>query len=198
MGGGLGIVWGIYMLVPPAPWPASCAAEQVIKATPGQLTRIWWPKQKPLSDQKPGKPNQSKSFQDLPSDLHLNESLSVRGRARGVGGNELAGEEWLLPSFLHSTLFSPFVCLRANYNYSNFHISANNNGGLCSVFIAYFREPEIWNIRKKWRKVEYCEQTNCWLTDNLQIINFFITFSQYAVVCVWNTNFKRSLNFNKT
>lgn len=72
-------------VAPPTPWPASCAAEQVIKATPGQLTRIWWPKQKPLSDQKPGKPNQSKSFQDLPSDLHLNESLSVRGRARERG-----------------------------------------------------------------------------------------------------------------
>lgn len=76
---------------PPTPWPASCAAEQVIKATPGQLTRIWWPKQKPLSDQKPGKPNQSKSFQDLPSDLHLNESLSVRGRARGGGGRVSRG-----------------------------------------------------------------------------------------------------------
>lgn len=65
------------------------------------------------------------------------------GEREGGGGNELAGEEWLLPSFLHSTMFSPFVCLRANYNYSNFHISANNNGGLYYVFIAYFQESEI-------------------------------------------------------
>lgn len=133
---GIGIVWGIYM----KPQGGCCSSDK--GDTQGQLTRIWWPKTKAaFRPENQANQNQSKSFQDLLSDLHLNE---WKGECEMGGGNGLAG---LLLSSLHFSIVFHSVCPRPNYNGSHIHAQV-----LCSTFLLHTLGPKSYE--KKIKKIQ--------------------------------------------
>lgn len=132
--GGIGIVWGIYM----KPQGGCCSSDK--GDTQGQLTRIWWPKTKAaFRPENQANQNQSKSFQDLLSDLHLNE---WKGECEIGGGYGLAG---LLLSFLHFSIVFHSVCPCPGNNGSHIH----GPSALFYVFIAYFGAEKLWKKKNK-------------------------------------------------